>query len=922
MADGTVDTLKIVVNWDDKTARAGMEKMARLLEKIDTVSKGTANSMSNIETAAATAENKTEQAYTAVAQAVQSATREHEGMTAALREEKATATAASQSEKEALVDNASRADILNAKLETVNDRIAKALNPDSNATTGYLATLVEKAQRLEAELDKVNSTNVFSSLGESAKKALVENTTRAEILKAKLADVKVQLEQALNTESTATEGQIASLIEKAQKLQAQLDKVNTPIEKTEDVSTNAAKAALLENASQADILNAKLADVNDSLQKALGNNSKVTIGQFATLVEKSQKLQTELGKVNTEIEKTEDVSKKAAKAALVENASQTDILKAKLADVNDSLQKALGNDSKATVGQVASLVEKSQKLQSQLDKINAEIAKTTPELEKTSAELDKTSKTSAFTRLGAAVKKATGSVSTLLSAITRIAFYRAIRALIKGITNAIKTGVNDLYQWSKAMNGEFASAMDRASTSMLYFKNAIGTVLEPFLMRLIPVLEKVTDAIVDMMNEWNQAVAYLQGRDTFTRALKVPKAYAEAANDATKANEKLKRSILGFDEINKLDDKTDTAAANGAKNLDYSSMFVTESANADIPTPIVDTWNSWFDFIEQGWLDFFDQVDTWWNNLPGKVNTWLEEIGTNVYNWLTELGGNFIIGLVKLGGSVTTWLIRAGGKLLVWLIKLGGSISEWFNLLWTNFKSWLNTLWTGFSGFFVMLWQNISGFFVNLWNGITSWATALWQTLTSWWTFIVGLFTGNFDKIKEGWNGFWGGLWGMLKAWLNFIIGGVEWLVNCIVNGVNWIINTLNSFHFKLPDWLGGYEVGFNIKLIPQVKIPRLADGGIVADGQLFIANEAGPELIGNYGGKSAVMNNAQIVDAVAGGVRDANAEQNALLREQNNLLRELLTTGFTSTISTDSLVSGLNRKNRRDGRTVVPVGV
>ena len=31
MADGTVDTLRIVVNWDDKAARAGMTKMLRLL---------------------------------------------------------------------------------------------------------------------------------------------------------------------------------------------------------------------------------------------------------------------------------------------------------------------------------------------------------------------------------------------------------------------------------------------------------------------------------------------------------------------------------------------------------------------------------------------------------------------------------------------------------------------------------------------------------------------------------------------------------------------------------------------------------------------------------------------------------------------------------------------------------------------------
>ena len=580
-----------------------------------------------------------------------------------------------------------------------------------------------------------------------------------------------------------------------------------------------------------------------------------------------------------------------------------------------------------------------------LQKENAEMAKTEETAKKAGKE-----NVSAFTRLGAAAKNAAKPVASLLSTIGRIAFYRAVRALIKGITNAIKTGVNDLYQWSKSFGGEFASAMDRASTSMLYFKNAIGTMLEPLLLQVIPVLEQVTDALVDFINEWNQSVAYLQGRDTFTRAIKMPKEYAAAANDATKANEKLKRSILGFDEINKLDDKTSTAASGSANALDYSQMFVTESVNAAIPTPVQDTWNSWFEFSESSWLDFFETLDDGWNDFTTRLKNG-ESLGDIFADWFTdtEAGQKWLEfcdkledGWDKFTSKIADWFLETKfGKWLVeqgadfsngwsvlwtickgWLNLIWTGIMSWLTLLWTNFKSWLNTLWTGFSGFFVMLWQNISGFFVNLWNGITEWATALWDTLKSFWTFIVGLFTGNFDKIKEGWNGFWSGLWGMLKAWLNFIIGGVEWLVNCIVNGVNWIISTLNSFHFKLPDWLGGYEVGFNIKLIPQVKIPRLADGGIVADGQLFIANEAGPELVGNYGGKSAVMNNAQIVDAVAGGVRDANAEQNALLREQNNLLRELLTTGFTSTISTDSLVSGLNRKNRRDGRTIVPVGV
>lgn len=45
------------------------------------------------------------------------------------------------------------------------------------------------------------------------------------------------------------------------------------------------------------------------------------------------------------------------------------------------------------------------------------------------------------------------------------------------------------------------------------------------------------------------------------------------------------------------------------------------------------------------------------------------------------------------------------------------------------------------------------------------------------------------------------------------------------------------------------------------------ATGGKVENGQMFIANEAGPELVGNIGSTTAVLNNAQIVESVSQGV-------------------------------------------------------
>ena len=69
-----------------------------------------------------------------------------------------------------------------------------------------------------------------------------------------------------------------------------------------------------------------------------------------------------------------------------------------------------------------------------------------------------------------------------------------------------------------------------------------------------------------------------------------------------------------------------------------------------------------------------------------------------------------------------------------------------------------------------------------------------------------------------------------------------------------------------------------------------LAGGGYnIPTGDLFIANEAGAELVGSINGKTSVANQGQIIEGISSGVERANAEQNVLLRQQNDLLRGIL---------------------------------
>lgn len=57
---------------------------------------------------------------------------------------------------------------------------------------------------------------------------------------------------------------------------------------------------------------------------------------------------------------------------------------------------------------------------------------------------------------------------------------------------------------------------------------------------------------------------------------------------------------------------------------------------------------------------------------------------------------------------------------------------------------------------------------------------------------------------------------------------------------------------------------------IPKLKVSWYAQGGFPDRGELFVAREAGPELVGSIGGRTAVANNDQIVAAVSKGVAQA----------------------------------------------------
>jgi len=178
-------------------------------------------------------------------------------------------------------------------------------------------------------------------------------------------------------------------------------------------------------------------------------------------------------------------------------------------------------------------------------------------------------------------KKGASGLKTFWESLKRIAFYRFVRSIIKSITNAFSTGITNLYHWSDALGGHFAKNMDRLATSTQYLKNGLGTLVAPLIEAVIPAIDWLIDRIVDGINYINMFFAAISGKSTYTAAKKVAAVWDDSskkvASSTKKASDDIKRTILGFDEINKLVKQNESSGSSGrssGKKLpNYGAMF-------------------------------------------------------------------------------------------------------------------------------------------------------------------------------------------------------------------------------------------------------------------------------------------------------------------------------------------------------------
>lgn len=143
----------------------------------------------------------------------------------------------------------------------------------------------------------------------------------------------------------------------------------------------------------------------------------------------------------------------------------------------------------------------------------------------------------------------------------------------------------------------------------------------------------------------------------------------------------------------------------------------------------------------------------------------------------------------------------------------------------------------------------------------------------------------------------------------------VRQMANSIVGLVNGVIDAINDmFHIQF----NGLSVmgitlipAFDIRLVDIPHIPFFEDGGFPNEGQLFIAREAGAEMVGAMGRRTAVANNDQIVEGISAGVSVANDGVIAAIYALLNVVEEK---DFSVNIGDNQIGESYDRYNRTRG--------
>ena len=499
---------------------------------------------------------------------------------------------------------------------------------------------------------------------------------------------------------------------------------------------------------------------------------------------------------------------------------------------------------------------------------------------------------------------------------------------------------------------------------------AIGNIFIPLLNKMLPYLI----AMAQMAREAAESIALFFG---FTLPevdySSVSTSVGDIATDLDDANDtakELKRTLMGFDEINRLNDTSSGksgAGAGGGVGFDIDPLqydFLGDALKKDLDDiqtklepiktlaeDILIVFGAWkltkfitdiltatglikalptaqivgITLMVSGFIiEWKGIIDAWKNGLktsnlgeiaggamaavigsgfvakliPGVTRAQGMAVGaivagipafvTGVYdainNELTWQNAALIAGSATMIGAGIGTFFGPGGTVVGALIGfVVGALTDIGILIyqkWDEISAWWET---NVSQPFEEEWN-------NMWGEAKAQATEAWELMQAEWNGFKSWWSTNVtEPIKTEFSTAWGEVSdGATNLWNNITTSAktkFDELVNSGRNKLDELKNlfanwkaTIKTPHFEwsttqLPpsDWK--YKILDALSLptqIPKLNVKWYAQGGFPNAGELFVAREAGAEMVGAIGRKTTVANNQQIVDGIYKGVYQA----------------------------------------------------
>ena len=480
------------------------------------------------------------------------------------------------------------------------------------------------------------------------------------------------------------------------------------------------------------------------------------------------------------------------------------------------------------------------------------------------------------------VSALSASISNLARSIGRVAFYRMLRSAIKAVTESFKEGSENAYNFAARYGTStkyIAEALDSLSSNTFKMQNQLGAAWATLLATLTPIINQIINMITQVANVVTQFFAALGGKSTYLKATDYTKKWVDATKAGGKAAKEWKNQLLGFDEINRLESPAQGGGGGGSTQpTDYNNMFTEDTISAKIKDNLA--------LIEEvlggsmlglGAILFFSgaspmlglglmaagavmlgkSVAANWGSVTPQLQYAVNAIMTVLAGASMALGAVLLFtGHVGLGLG----LLIAGGAMY-------GAVAVNWNSLDPKVRSAIFSLTMLVSG--AMLALGLIALFTGhfgiglamIFAGGALGVTALdlnWNALP--------------DKIKE--------VWGDVREWWDQHVA--KFFTKAYWQGVVDDMFDVDA-HIKMPviewtsqpvwDWLVPVMDIFNLPHVvpvPHVTWQAFAHGGFPESGQMFIAREAGPELVGKIGNRNAVANNQQITAGIAEAVFEA----------------------------------------------------